>query len=93
MVMTMSLIVDNPNILKSISKIAKKENKSEAKVLEEIIKKSLKDTEPKIPEDLILNKDTNHERLMNMAGIAKYGKPFNAVKLVREMREGGHDIL
>ena len=31
--MILSIIVDNPNILKSISEIAKKENKSEAKVL------------------------------------------------------------
>ena len=75
MVMIMSITVNNPNIIKIISEIAKRENKSETKVLEDIIKKGLKDTEPQIPEDLILNKNTynpNHERLMNMAGIAKY---------------------
>jgi len=91
----LSITVNNPSILKNISEIAKRENKSEAKVLEDIIKKGLKDTESKIPEQLILNKDTynpNHERLMGMAGIAKHGKPFSAVELVRKMREGGHDI-
>jgi len=92
----MSITVNNPSILKSISEIAKRENKSETNVLEDIIKKGLKDTESKIPEHLILNKDTynpNHERLMGMAGIAKHGKPFSAVDLVRKMREGRHDIL
>jgi hypothetical protein len=85
MVMIMSIVINNPNILKSISEIAKREKRSETKVLEDIIKKGLKDTEPEIPENLILNKDTynpDHERLMGKAGIAKYGKPFSAVELV-----------
>ena len=95
MVMIMSITLNNPNILKSISKIAKRENKSEIKVLEDIIKKGLENTEPKIPEHLIANKDTynpNPEKHAKMAGFIKNVEPFNAVKLVREMREGGHDI-
>ncbi|WP_067259449.1 hypothetical protein [Methanobrevibacter cuticularis] len=92
----MSIVVDNPNILKSINRIAKRENKSETKVLEEVIKKGLKETEPKIPEYLIANKDTYNpdpEKHAKMAGFIKNVEPFDAVKLVREMREGGHDIL
>ena len=88
----MSIIVDNPNLLKSITEIAKRENKPEAKVLEDIIKKGLKDTEPEIPEHLILNKDTynpNPEKHAKMAGFIKNVEPFDAVKLVREMREEG----
>ncbi|KZX10980.1 hypothetical protein [Methanobrevibacter curvatus] len=87
----MSIVVDNPNILKSISRIAKRENKPETKVLEEVIKKGLKETEPKIPEHLIANKDTYNpdpKRLMESAGFIKGVKPFNAVELVREMRRG-----
>ncbi|MDR2624562.1 MAG: hypothetical protein LBC39_08405 [Methanobrevibacter sp.] len=85
----------NVELLKAIEKRAKNENTTEDKIFNEVIEKGLEKKEPEIPEHLILNKDTynpDHKRLMSMAGIAKYGKPFSAVKLVREMREGGHDI-
>ena len=93
--MTITLDKLNPNLLKTISIRAKKENKTENKVLEDLIEEGLKNKESQIPDYFIGNKDTynpNHERLMSNAGIAKHGKPFNAVKLVREMRDGGHDI-
>ena len=47
----------------------------------------------KIPEHLILNKDTYNpdpKRRRESAGMIKGCKPFNAVKLIREMREGGY---
>lgn len=73
--------------------MAKKENKSEIKVLEDVIEKGIKiikKEEFKIPEYLIGNKDTYNpgpERLMKFAGIGSTDKLFNAVELVREMRE------
>jgi len=91
------------NIFKSLKKVAIDKEISQNQLMNDYIVEGLKNEEkgkskfPKqIPEHLILNKDTYNpdpERHMKMAGIAKYGKPFSAVKLVREMREGGHDIL
>ncbi|MDR0911437.1 MAG: hypothetical protein LBM96_02410 [Methanobrevibacter sp.] len=87
----MSIVVDkiNPNLLKTISEIAKKENKTETKVLEDIIEKGIKSKKNKIPDYLIGNKDTYNpdpDRIMKSGGFIKGVKPFNAVKLVREIR-------
>ena len=92
-------ITIDKNIFKSLKKVAIDREISQNQLMNDYISEGLKNEEKpknKIPEHLILNKDTynpNHERHMKMAGIVKYGKPFSAVKLVREMREGGHDIL
>ncbi|WP_225369447.1 hypothetical protein [Methanobrevibacter arboriphilus] len=49
----------NPNLLKKISKIAKNEKISEEEAINEIIEKGINaKTKNKIPEHLILNKDT-----------------------------------
>jgi hypothetical protein len=81
----------NPDLLKTIRKIAKRENTSENNVINDLIAKGIEKSEPKIPEHLITNKDTynpNPERVMKMAGIIKGCKPFNAVELIRDMRKG-----
>ncbi|MDR0912680.1 MAG: hypothetical protein LBM96_08810 [Methanobrevibacter sp.] len=92
----MSIVVDNPNILKSIRRIAKRENKSEDKVLEDIIERGLKSTEPQIPEHLISNKDTYNpnmtkEELNSFVGIADAPKGFDVVKAVEDVVSGKHD--
>ncbi|MGL4669517.1 MAG: hypothetical protein ACRCVG_02810 [Methanobacteriaceae archaeon] len=89
----MNIVFDkiNPNLLKTISEIAKRENRTETKVLEDIIERGIKSKKNKIPNYLITNKDTYNpdpERLMKMAGIVKNCKPFSATELVREMRKG-----
>jgi len=81
-----------PDLLKSISKIAKREGISESKVLNEVLKIGIETkTKSKIPDYLIANKDTYNpdpQRLMNSAGFIKGSKPFSAIKLVEEMRRG-----
>jgi hypothetical protein len=81
----------DPELLNKISKIAKKENTTENKIINDTLKKMVETTENKIPDYLIANKDTynpDSERMRNHAGFIKNCKPFNAVKLVRETREG-----
>jgi hypothetical protein len=92
----MSIVVDNPRILKNICRIAKRENKPEDKVLEDIIEKGLKNTGPQIPEHLIYNKDTynlnmTRKDLNSFVGIADAPKGFDVVKAVEDMATGKHD--
>jgi predicted DNA-binding protein len=100
----MSIVVDkiNPNLLKTISEIAKKENKTETKVLEDVIKKGLKSRESKElaferMERLtngkmkILNKDTYNpnptdEELDSIVGIFKAPKGVSPVKALLDLR-------
>ena len=80
-------------LFKTIEEIAKKENTTINNVIKQGIEKIK--NKNKIPDYLIGNKDTYNpdpKENLKMAGIGKYGKSFSAVKLVREMREGGHDI-
>ncbi|MCL2116213.1 MAG: hypothetical protein FWH29_08330 [Methanobrevibacter sp.] len=79
-----------PDLLKAVSKIAKKEGISENQALNDIIEKGIEKSEQKIPDYLIANKNRkpNSERKKRMAGIVKGCKPFNAVELVREVRRG-----
>ncbi|KZX10762.1 DUF6364 family protein [Methanobrevibacter curvatus] len=94
---TLSLDKD---IIKSIKLVALNKDTTQTKIINEYLKQGLMNEEDinkenKIPEHLILNKSTynpDHEKLMSMAGIAKNGKPFSSVELIRKMREGGHDI-
>ena len=93
--MTISLDKINPNLLKAISIKAEKENKTETEVLEDVIERGLEDKNNKIPNYLIGNKDTynpDFKRRRRFAGIGSSDKPFNAVKLVREVRRGNYDI-
>jgi len=84
------------NIFKSLKKVAIDREISQNQLMNDYIVEGLKNEEKgknKIPEHLILNKDTynpDHERHMKMAGIVKGCKPFSAVKLIREMREDGY---
>lgn len=83
-------------LLKSINNIAKRKNTTEDEVFNEVIEKGLESAEVKIPEYLIGNKDTYNpdpKRFLESGGIIKGCKPFNAVKLVREVRSGDYDIL
>jgi hypothetical protein len=77
-----------PKLLKKIEMIAEKENIEENKILNEIIKKGL-ETINKIPDELIVNKDTynpNPERRMKFAGIIKTDEPFDTKKALNEIR-------
>jgi hypothetical protein len=78
------------DLLKKISEIAKDENISEDEALNEILKIGLKARmRNKIPEHLILNKDTynpGHERRMSMSGIIETDEPFDTAKAIREVR-------
>ena len=80
----------NSNLLKKISKIAKNEKISEEKAINEIIEKGINaKTKNKIPEHLILNKDTYNpdpEKSRKMIGIIKTDKPFDTAKAIREIR-------
>ena len=80
----------NSNLLKKISKIAKNEKISEEEAINEIIKKGINaKIKNKIPEHLILNKDTYNpdpEKSRKMIGIIKTDKPFDTTKAIREIR-------
>lgn len=80
----------NPNLLKKISKIAKNEKISEEEAINEIIEKGINaKIKNKIPEHLILNKDTYNpdpEKSRKMIGIIKTDKPFDTAKAIREIR-------
>ena len=84
------------NIFKSLKKIAIDKDISQNQLMNDYIVEGMKNEaikEGKIPDYLIANKDTynpNPEEHLKMAGIAKYGKPFNAVKMINEMREEGY---
>jgi len=100
--MSIETINIKPDLLKAVSKIAKKEGISENKALNEIIEKGIETktkektrTRTKIPNYLIANKDTydpNPDRFLKSAGMIKGCKPFNAVEMVRKMRNGDYDI-
>ena len=100
----MSIAVDkiNPNLLKIISEIAKKENITETKVLEDIIKKGIEHIENKQPIDekierlsngkiKMLNKSTYNpkkEDLDKMVGAFEAKKPFDSVEEIKKMEKG-----
>ncbi|MCL2114979.1 MAG: hypothetical protein FWH29_02025 [Methanobrevibacter sp.] len=96
--MSIETISIKPDLLKTISNIAKKEGINENQALNEIIEKGIEakiKTKNKIPNYLIANKDTYNpypERFLNSAGMIKGCKPFSAVKLVKQMRSGDYDI-
>jgi len=89
-------ITINKGVFKSLKKIAIDKEISQNKLMNDYIitgLKNEKNNKSKIPEHLILNKDTynpNPEEHAKMAGIVKNCKPFNAVELIREMRNGGY---
>ncbi|MCL2115057.1 MAG: hypothetical protein FWH29_02420 [Methanobrevibacter sp.] len=88
----MTIIIDdiNPNLLKTIKKIAKNEKSSEKKVINEIIEKGIEIKQKnKIPPELILNKDTYNpdpQRRKKFIGIIKTDKPFDTAKAIDEIR-------
>ena len=92
MVLVETKIKIEDKFLESINSIAKRENTSKTKVINDMIEKGIETkTKNKIPDHLILNKDTYNpdpERLLKNAGIGTTDKSFNAVKLIREMRGG-----
>ena len=89
-------ITIDKNIFKTLKKVAIDREISQNQLMNDYLIAGLKNEEKpksKIPEHLILNKDTynpNPERRRKFAGTIKYGKPFSAVKIIREMREGGY---
>lgn len=78
-----------PNLLKSITKIAKDKKITEKEAINKIIEKGIKNTEVIIPDRYIANKDTynpDHKRRMKMAGIIKTEEPFNTLEAIEEVR-------
>lgn len=78
--------------LKCINKIAKRENTTKTKIINDMIERGIETkTKNEIPDYLIGNKDTydpDPKELEKMAGMFSTDKPFDAVELVREMRSG-----
>lgn len=88
---TLSLDAD---IIKSIKLVALNRGTTQTKIINEYLKQGLIN-EPEInkkneiPDYLIANKDTyNPNYNENNAGLIKNVKPFDAVKLIRDVREG-----
>ena len=77
-------------IFNKISEIAKDENTTENKIINQILKKEIKNrTEPKIPEHLIMNKDTykpDSEISDELIGVIETDEPFDTLKAIREIR-------
>lgn len=90
---TGNLIIENinPNLLKKISIIAKNEKITEEEAINEILEKGIKaKSKNKIPEHLILNKNTYNpdpKRSRKMIGIIKTDKPFDTAKAIMEIRK------
>jgi predicted transcriptional regulator len=90
--MTVSNMIElDSKLFKSISKIAKKENTTETKLINQMLETAVenKTKENKIPKHLLKNKDTynpNHEKLMKSAGIIKTKKPFDTLKAIDEVK-------
>ena len=91
-----------PNLLKAISKIAKNENISEKKALNEIIEKGIKKTENEIFKEKIKNVSNPSDKITiqkprksgkslsteEMIGRFKAKEPFDSVKEVKKMESG-----
>ena len=82
------------DIIKTIKLVALNKGTTQTKIINEYLKQGLLN-EPevnkksKIPDYLIANKETydpNYNK--NNAGLVKNVKPFDAVKLIRDVREG-----
>jgi len=89
MVTTVEKIEIDTKLLQTIKGIAKDKNTSINDVIKQGIEKIEK--ENKIPDHLIVNKDTydpNYNDNGELAGIIDYCEPFDAVKLIRDVREG-----
>jgi len=89
MVTTAKKIEIDPKLFKTISKIAKKENTTINDVIKQGIEKIEKET-IKIPDHLIMNKDTYNpdpERMKRMIGIIKTDKPVDVAKEISESRK------
>lgn len=88
---TLSLDSD---IIKTIKLVALNKGTTQTKIINEYLKQGLLNEpeinkENKIPDYLIANKKTyNPNYNENNAGIIKNVKPFNAVNLIRDVREG-----
>ena len=88
----MSIKVEiDTDVFQTIKGIAKDKKTTEKKLINDILKKEIETTKNKIPEYLIANKDTYNpdpESFLKNAGFIKNVEPFDAVKLIREVREG-----
>jgi len=90
MVLVETKIKIEDKLLKAIEKRAKKENITKNEVINNIIENEVGTTRG-IPNYLLANRDTYNpdpERSKKMIGIIKTKEPIDAVKLVREIREG-----
>jgi len=89
---TSNMIKIDSKIFKPISKIAKKENTTETKLINQMLESALEiktKKENKIPDHLIMNKDTykpDHKKTKELVGIIKTKEPFDTLKAIREIR-------
>ncbi|KZX15002.1 hypothetical protein MBCUT_18040 [Methanobrevibacter cuticularis] len=92
MVITTNNIKIKPDLLKAISRIAKRENMTETKVLNDIIEKGIESKRKnKIPEHFIANKDTYNsnptkKELNSIVGIMEAPEGFDVVEAVNDAR-------
>ena len=80
-----------PKIFKNISEIAEKENTTETKLINQMLKKALEIKNKKeIPEDLTMNKETydpNSELSEELIGAIETDESFDTLKAIQEIRE------
>jgi len=79
------------DVFQTIKGIAKDKKTTEKKLINDILKKKIEPPMNKIPDYLIANKDTYNpdpESFLKNAGFIKNVKSFDAVKLIRDAREG-----
>jgi hypothetical protein len=77
--------------LKTIKNMAKIENTTESKIINDLLEKGIESTKTKnkIPDYLIANKNTynpDSERIKEMIGIIETDEPFEVAKAIDEIR-------
>ncbi|MDR1819658.1 MAG: DUF6364 family protein [Methanobrevibacter sp.] len=82
------------DVIKTIKVVALNKNSTQTEIINEYLRKGLEAEKDKnkIPDYLIANKTTYNpdpDRIMKSSGFIKGVEPFDAVKLVKEMRRGG----
>lgn len=81
------------DVVKGIKVVALNKNTTQTEIVNEYLKKGLESekSKDKIPNYLIANKDTYNPdpgEVEKMAGMFTTKRPFDAVKLVRQVRKG-----
>jgi len=92
----------DPNLLKTLSKIAKKENKTETRVLEDMIKKGIETSQKETLEEKIKKFSDTSEKIIiqkprksgkslstkEIIGLFEAKESFDSVKEIKKMERG-----